>query len=215
MDATAPRCHFLSKARLSVTNLNSPPPLFPLTVSRYLSLSLSISHCLSPSLCLSLSFHAVAREAGRMRSLAAAEGHRKKTGIGRKCEALVELVWSPRSLDPIPYSFQCSNSRINECKARYLGSFSPLPYMAGQRYIVPVFNRLAAAALLGGSVLTLVLLNYFWSKSKRRLFWLLGLFSCAINVADTNESGRFGDSHACKSQSTRIKRYFTHGRALF
>lgn len=36
--------------------------------------------------------------------------------------------------------------------------------MAGQRYIVPVFNRLAAAALLRGSVLTLVVLNYFWSK---------------------------------------------------
>lgn len=43
----------------------------------------------------------------------------------------------------------------------YIGAFSLLPYMAGQRYIVPVFNRLAAAALLGG--LTLVLLNYFWS----------------------------------------------------
>ena len=36
--------------------------------------------------------------------------------------------------------------------------------MAGQRYIVPAFNRLAAAALLAGSVLTLAVLNYFWSK---------------------------------------------------
>lgn len=33
--------------------------------------------------------------------------------------------------------------------------------MAGLRYIVPVFNRLAAAALLRGFILTLLLLNYF------------------------------------------------------
>lgn len=46
-------------------------------------------------------------------------------------------------------------------KMRYFGAFCPLPYMAGQRYIVPVCNRLAAAAPLGGFDLTLVVLNYF------------------------------------------------------
>lgn len=52
----------LSRARLFVTNLNS------------------VSVCISLGLffLVSLSFHAVAREAGRMRSLAAAEGHSKK-----------------------------------------------------------------------------------------------------------------------------------------
>lgn len=44
------------------------------------------SHSLSPPLCLCLSlpFRAVAREAGRIRSLAADEGHGEKTGIAHK-----------------------------------------------------------------------------------------------------------------------------------
>ena len=67
----------------------------------------------------------------------------------------------PHTPDPLPCPILAQNSGMDECKMRYLGAFCPLPYMAGQRYIVPVFNRLAAAALLGGFVLTLVVPNYF------------------------------------------------------
>lgn len=42
--------------------------------------------------------------------------------------------------------------------------------MAGQRYIVPVFNRLFAAALLRGFVLTLVVLNFFFEARKAWAF---------------------------------------------
>lgn len=50
---------------------------------------------------------------------------------------------------------------------RYFGAFAPLPYMAGQRYIVPVFNRLSAAALLRGFILTLVVLNFFFFEARK------------------------------------------------
>lgn len=53
---------------------------------------------------------------------------------------------------------------------RYFGAFAPLPYMAGQRYIVPVFNRLSAAALLRGFILTLVVLNFFFEARKAWAF---------------------------------------------
>ena len=55
-------------------------------------LKFSLSLSLSVSLRLSLSFHAVAREAGRMRSLAAAEGHGEKTGLRRNYGVFIENV---------------------------------------------------------------------------------------------------------------------------
>lgn len=111
-----------------------------------------------------------------MRCLAADEGRREgeKTEIVRKLKTLIERVRSHHDLraqcKPIPDS----KSGINERKGAHFCAFSPLPYMAGQRQLVPVFNRLAAAALLRGFTLTLQMLNYFWSKAeKRRLFWLV------------------------------------------
>lgn len=62
--------------------------------------------------------------------------------------------------------------------------------MAGQRYIVPVFNRLAAAALLTGSVLTLVLLNYFEKPEKHLFTACLRRFG-AVSVTHSDESARF------------------------
>lgn len=114
-------------------------------------LSVCLPVCLSASVCLSLSFHAVAREAGRMRSLAAAEGYGEKTEMRRKCDALTDHLWSQMGLDPLPHQFHDTNPGINGCKMSNLAAFCPLPYMAGQRYIVPVFNRLAVLLCLEAS----------------------------------------------------------------
>lgn len=53
----------------------------PLFVCHKLKFSLSLPPL---CLCLSLPFRAVAREAGRIRSLAADEGHGEKSGIAHK-----------------------------------------------------------------------------------------------------------------------------------
>lgn len=156
-------------------------------VSLFVCQKLKFPFCLSLSvfLSVSLSFHAVAREAGRMRSLAAAEGHGEKTGIRRKNLSFFEHIFNRRGLNLPKHLFQNSNSGINVYNMRYFGAFSPLPYMAGLRYIVPVFNRLAAAALLRGFNLTLVMLNYFWS-TKSIVFSLSVCFLCIISSAYTN-----------------------------
>lgn len=102
---------------------------------------------------------------------------RIKTDVMRKLGAFVELFCNSHDLKPSLHPIYDSNPGIIERKKPHFGAFSPLPYMAGQRYIVPVFNRLAAAALLlGFSFLTLVVLNYFWSKENRPLNCFSRLF---------------------------------------
>lgn len=59
---------------------------------------------------------------------------------------------------------------------------------------MPVFNRLAAAALLTGSVLTLVLLNYFEKPEKHLFTACLRRFG-AVSVTHSDESARFLDGN--------------------
>lgn len=92
----------------------------------------------------------------------------EKTEIVRKSKTLIERIRSQHDLRSPRKPIPDSKSGINERKGAHFCAFSPLPYMAGQRQLVPVFNRLAAAALLRGSALTLLMLNYFWSKAEKR-----------------------------------------------
>lgn len=121
---------------------------------------------LSVPLCLALPFRAVAREAGRMRRLATDEGHGEKTAGAREQSPSIERFCDKHDPKPVLRQNQPSNPRITEHCGSHFGAFSPLPYMAGQRYIVPGFNRLAAAALLTGFILTLMVLNYFGARQK-------------------------------------------------
>lgn len=98
---------------------------------------------------------------------------RGKTGDGAWTIAFNRaILWQIRpQTHPAPKSV---------CKPKNFGvqhvpfqRFSPLPYMAGQRYIVPGFNRLAAAALLTGFILTLMLLNYFGGRQKTSASFLI------------------------------------------
>lgn len=93
---------------------------------------------------------------------------------------------------------------------RYFGAFAPLPYMAGQRYIVPVFNRLSAAALLRGFILTLVVLNFFLKREKLGLFRVVSFFMAASAHRTQTKFAVFADYGLWRSQFTRKNCTFVH-----
>lgn len=91
-------------------------------------------------------------------------------------------------------------------------AFSPLPYMAGQRYIVPVFNRLAAAALFRGfnpSGAELLL-----EQDKHRAFRFCHFSFNATNGIYTNELRIFIDNHEHECHITHEKNHSMQRRGF-
>ena len=114
-ETTPPRCHFINSSFVC-HKLKFPPLSLSLS-----PLSLSLSLC--PFLSVSLSFHAVAREAGRMRSLAAAEGHRKNQETWRKHAVLIECVRRVWVLTPSRTHFTSETRELASAKRRISALF--------------------------------------------------------------------------------------------
>lgn len=90
--------------------------------------------------------------------------------------------------------------------------------MAGHRYIVPVFNRLAAAAQLRAFILTLVVLNYylFFLEPDKLRFGLVLFPSAATDATHSNELRPFLATIVCtESPRANRNRYLRRVRAFF
>lgn len=76
---------------------------------------------------------------------------------------------------------------------------------------MPVFNRLSAAALLRGFVLTLVVLNFFFLKrEKLGLLWLVSFFMAASAHRTQTKFAVFADYGLWRSQFTHKNCTFVH-----